>query len=114
MTMTKQEEIEILKATAKKLGPDSYVGPWLAEQLPAMIGSIMDDLSPDACGVMTIADARRKASEIIHEAHDKRRKIEAESEAKEKQAMERVDFLHRRIRNMERAIQDCKQIMVAI
>lgn len=112
--MTKQEEIELLKATAKKLGPDSYMGPWFADQLAAMIGSIMDDLSPDAGGVVSITDARRKAKQIIQDAQEARRKIEAEAEAKEQKAAERVDFLYRRVRNIERAIEDCKKAIVAI
>jgi hypothetical protein len=57
--MTKQNEIEILRACAEKLGPDSYCGPWLANQIPAIESDIRADLFP----MRSYGDARQMQAE---------------------------------------------------
>lgn len=59
--MTKQQELDILKSTIQQLGPDSYIGPWLAEQLPGIERDIRSDIQP----LVTWADCReRSAAEL--------------------------------------------------
>lgn len=59
--MTKQQELDILKSTIQQLGPDSYIGPWLAEQLPGIERDIRSDIRP----LVTWADCReRSAAEL--------------------------------------------------
>ena len=44
--MTKSEELAILRDAAERLGPDSYCGPWLAEQLELVERDMLADLAP--------------------------------------------------------------------
>jgi cell division septum initiation protein DivIVA len=46
--MTKQNEIDILRAAANQLGADSYCGPWLSQQIPAIEKEIRSDYNPTA------------------------------------------------------------------
>jgi hypothetical protein len=44
--MTKQQEIDILNDTIKKLGPDSYLGPWFQQIKYELESSIRSDIFP--------------------------------------------------------------------
>ena len=44
--MTKQEELAILADTIARLGPDSYLGSWLAGSLPTLADWIRSDIFP--------------------------------------------------------------------
>lgn len=44
--ITKAEEIEILRRAAAGLGPDSYCGPWLMDQLPCIERDLRSDFPP--------------------------------------------------------------------
>ncbi len=44
--MTKQQEIDTLKAVSATLGPDSYIGPWLDSVLPIVELEIIADMPP--------------------------------------------------------------------
>jgi hypothetical protein len=61
-TMDKQTEIHLLRTCAETLGPDSYCGPWLMDQIPQIESDIRSDLFP----TMTYAETR--AEEIGAEA----------------------------------------------
>ena len=43
---TKSEEMAILAAAVRELGPDSYCGPWLSAALPAINMDMLGDLEP--------------------------------------------------------------------
>lgn len=59
--MTKQQELDVIRQAVATLGPDSYLGPWLAEQLPGMEHDIRSDIQP----LITWNDCReRKDSEL--------------------------------------------------
>lgn len=64
--MTKTEEIAIIREFARRLGPDSYFGPILAEQL----GEIEQDISSDIYPVATVARAKADCAEIRREADE--------------------------------------------
>jgi hypothetical protein len=57
---TKNEEIEILTATIKKLGNDSYIGPWLQSVLATVESDIRNDFMPQ----QTIEQTRARCLEI--------------------------------------------------
>lgn len=65
--MTKSEEIAIIREFARKLGPDSYFGPILAEQ----IWEIEQDITNDIFPVATVARAKADCAEIEREADEK-------------------------------------------
>jgi chorismate mutase len=62
--MTKQEELNTLRATAHTLGADSYLGPWLDSVADELEALILADLQPR----LTLADAIAKAREVTDEA----------------------------------------------
>jgi hypothetical protein len=66
--MTKQAEIEALEAFVLKLGADSYCGPWLLGELPAIRAAILDDFGPAAGGARNLFEARRQAAAIVEDA----------------------------------------------
>jgi hypothetical protein len=48
--MTKAEEIKALAAFARKLGPDTYLGPALSKLVPWMELEVRSDIEPDIVG----------------------------------------------------------------
>ena len=44
--MTKQDELDILRDTIARLGPNSYLGPWLQDQLPWIESDMRSDIPP--------------------------------------------------------------------
>lgn len=65
--MTKAQEIEKLKRFIKEIGPDTYIGPWLAE----VVEEVRRDISSDMMPTPTLAASRTTASRIITEAQAK-------------------------------------------
>jgi hypothetical protein len=49
--MTKAEEIKALAAFAKKLGPDTYLGPALSKLVPWVELEVRSDVEPDLVGL---------------------------------------------------------------
>lgn len=94
--MTKQNEIDILSAAIKQLGPDSYLGPWLAQIKAGIVDLVKNNIFPDitlndaikSCDSIRlhaiadaegiIADARAKADKI-EKAADRHRETVAEA-----------------------------------
>lgn len=101
--MTKPDEIEILRDAARRLGPDSYCGPWLAEQIQFIEADIRSDFPPSPtlkyaesvveaarakCGE-AMASAEREAARRVDAACTQAERIRAELRA-EVQRAERV------------------------
>ena len=70
--MTKDTEINILREFAARLGPDSYFGPVLIDQLDAIIREIRADMPP---ALPTAAAARSFAAEVMERAEDHARNV---------------------------------------
>lgn len=64
--MTKSEEIAIIREFARRLGPDSYFGPILAEQ----VWEIEQDITNDIYPVATVTRAKADCAEIKREAEE--------------------------------------------
>lgn len=80
--MTKAEEIQILQAAAKKLGPSSYCGPWLESVIGEVENEIRCDFMPSPSIIQTardcetmMEDGRRKAAYIVDAAAKEAEKI---------------------------------------
>lgn len=58
--MTKQQEVDILSAAIKQLGPDSYLGPWLSQIKAGIVDLVKNDIFPD----ITLNDAIRSSDSI--------------------------------------------------
>lgn len=91
--MTKQQEIDILSAAIKQLGPDSYLGPWLSQIKVGIVDLVKNDIFPD----ITLNDAIRSRLDIIAAAQLKADKIE-------KAADSHREFVVAAIRAADRAI----------
>lgn len=84
--LTKQNEIEILRATVAQLGPDSYCGPWLSQSIPSIESDIRADYSPLVdwnqtrrdCDAMR-EEAKAAVDEILARANKEAEKIVAEA-----------------------------------
>lgn len=83
--MTKNEELQILRDAARKLGPHSYCGPWLTAAIPVIERDIRSDLAPDP---LTVG---QHAAQIIREAEDVLRRAKAEADIIVKAAMAQKD-----------------------
>jgi cell division septum initiation protein DivIVA len=77
--MTKDQEIALLRQLAERLGPNSYFGPILASELPAIERDIRGDIPPPP----TMAQARAYAADTAARAEDEaaRRLTSAQAEA---------------------------------
>jgi hypothetical protein len=62
--MSKQEEIDIIDQAIKKLGADSYLGPWLASVRDSVRSDIINDMVPE----MTVKTTRAICDKMIAEA----------------------------------------------
>ncbi len=69
--MTKDTEINILREFAGRLGPDSYFGPVLADQLDAIIREIRADMTPP----LPLSVARAAAADVMERAEDHARSV---------------------------------------
>lgn len=78
--MTKSQEIEILHATITKLGPDSYLGPWLFSVAGEVERSIRSDFFPDCSIKDTIAKCNELVADATRTAKDKLDAAQKESD----------------------------------
>lgn len=60
-TRTKAEELAAVRALAEQLGPNSYLGPWLADALPWLEDQLRCDYFPQRARAMAEEAARVKA-----------------------------------------------------
>ena len=74
--MTKQQEIAVLDSMIAKLGPNSYLGPWLADNREAIVSDINNDLPVEP---MLPGAARRHASDILIGARMEATQIKADA-----------------------------------
>ena len=74
--MTKADELALLRETMKRLGPDSYCGPWLESELPAIEADMRNDFPVAA----SISSARAECDRILAAANAKAADIMAAAE----------------------------------
>ena len=95
--MTKRQEIEILEKAIAKLGPDSYLGPWLTQVKDEVESIIRSDFFPDITlnaavdnGNNLIARARAEATDIVAAAKLKAAQIENDADKHKRAAADAV------------------------
>ena len=98
--MTKNDELETLRKTAEKLGPNSYCGDWLLDQIPYIERDIRADMFPQLSWAdtrkleqNTLALAKEQAARILKDAQEQAERIK-------KDARENADMI-RNILKME-------------
>lgn len=102
--MTKDQEIQRIKAFAESLGPDSYTGPWLLSQIPGIEADIRSDVRPmnsyqeDRAFRQSLCDqARETATGIKTEATRERDRILADASRMVKAERDQLATLCRNI-----------------
>lgn len=103
--MTKNQEIEILIEAANKLGPDSYAGTWLAEQIPFIQLDIRSD-HPVGTAALSIHEAKEmviKSSETADKmiAETKKHCEKLIQEAKDQAWKHREAILYKAARHLK-------------
>lgn len=86
--MTKDLEVAALDAFIAKLGPHTYLGPWLADQRDAIVRDIVNDILPTPLlpstahrvAAQIVADAKEAATVITDLARDKADVLRRETE----------------------------------
>lgn len=102
--MNKAQEIEILTEAANKLGPNSYLGPWLLEIKPELESILRSDFLPQ----LSLREAEATASRIVEEAKNKANGIEMQARKEafaivDKANKEATDIRHRLLSELKRA-----------
>jgi hypothetical protein len=103
--MTKSQEIETLRECAEKLGPNSYCGDWLIDQLPFIESDMRSDFLPQMGWAdtrkmeqNTLALAKEQAARILKDAEEQATRIK-------KDAQDRADLIRRTLRReLEKAL----------
>jgi len=102
-TPTKAEELAAIRELAARLGPDSYLGPWLLDALHYLAAEIRADIRPTSPAEMYQQAAQwridaaaacramqQQAREVLDKAQANAGRIEAEAEIKAQQQADRV------------------------
>ena len=82
INMTKKDEIYLLTTCAETLGPDSYCGPWLKDQIPFIEHDMGRDILPTSSWSETrrlhdgvLNTAKQQAEYLLRSATEKSEKI---------------------------------------
>jgi hypothetical protein len=100
--ITKDQELKTLKETAAKLGPNSYLGPWLDSVAFELESAIRSDLVPEISLKDTreqcerlVMDANRQANSMLERAENQVAEKEKEAKALINRAREKVLETHK-------------------
>jgi len=95
--MTKQNEIDILLETAKKLGANSYCAGWLLDQIPQIESDMRSDMFPQTTWAesrriqeQNIRDSQTQSEQILKHAKEKADKLVADAEKQSTQIRNRL------------------------
>jgi tRNA C32,U32 (ribose-2'-O)-methylase TrmJ len=105
--ITKDQELKTLKETAAKLGPNSYLGPWLdsiAFELEAMMRA-------DSFPCINLTEAAEDVAKILAKAEQKADEIKV---AALQRAEERATLTEREIERARGLIRDAQNSLLAI
>ncbi len=98
MAVSKEQEIAILRETAQRLGPCSYMGPWLTESLPWLADAIACDVFP-----RSIESAHKTAEQIKQRGRDEAEVIVNDALIKAADIVRRAEADAQRIRERQHA-----------
>ena len=107
--MTKSEEIQVIREAILRLGSDSYLGPWLADQMPSIESALASDYPPEAYA-LSIHEARIHCEKIIGQANDEANAIEKRAKADAEKLRESACKFNESIRSdLKRSIESALQ-----
>ena len=90
--MTKSQEIQILRETVERLGPQSYCGPWLAEQIQFIEADIRSDLSPVPCWQKSRARLDQEWADMVSRCQRQEQAVSAKLDRATAEAKSRADY----------------------
>ena len=90
--MTKTDEITILRDTIQRLGPHSYCGPWLAEQLQFIEADMASDFSPIPCWRQSRARLDQEWVEMVSRCQLQEQAVSAKLDRATAEAKSRADY----------------------
>jgi len=93
--MNRDQEISEMVQLALRLGPNSYLGPWITSILPTLRQDMMSDIIPTVTIAETIEQAHQRAKGIVDAATTDAAKIGRAASLKMQEA--------------ERALEDAKR-----
>ena len=73
-TITKTDELAAVRQLAEHLGPESYLGPWLAGALPMLQDYLRSDIAPPEADRL-LGQSQRDAEAIRHRAAEQAKQI---------------------------------------
>jgi hypothetical protein len=107
--MTKSEEIQVIREAILRLGSDSYLGPWLADQLPSIESAIASDYPPETYA-LSIHEARIHCEKLIGQANEESAAIEKRAKADAEKTREAACKFNESIRSdLKRSIESALQ-----
>ena len=107
--MTKSQEIQIIREAILRLGSDSYLGPWLADQLPSIESALASDYPPETYA-LSIHEARIHCEKIIGQANEESAAIEKRAKADAEKLRESACKFNESIRSdLKRSIESALQ-----
>ncbi len=102
--ITKKEELEIITETIAKLGPNSYLGPWLLSVRHELESMMRADSFP----CISLAEAGEDALQIVKEGEQKAEQIiigaKQKAEKREAMAQSNVDCAITAIRKAQQVL----------
>ena len=84
--MTKDQELEILRDAIARLGTNSYLGPWLEDQLPWIESDMRSDIPP----MSSYSQCRAVRAEELEENQKRIAEMESQAQARIEQLENRV------------------------
>lgn len=112
--MTKSDELQVIREAISKLGPDSYLGPWLADQLPSIESALASDYPPEAYA-LSIREARIHCETLVNQAKKESEAILARAKADAEKQREAACKFNESIRaDLLRAIESARHQLTRI
>jgi hypothetical protein len=99
--MTKAHEVALLDQMIAAFGPNSYLGPWLAENRASIVADIASDNPVD---VILPSEAKRMAHDIIAEADARAKAIIDAAASAAGTVRHTIDEYERRLANESRVV----------
>lgn len=90
--MTKSQEIQILRETVERLGPHSYCGPWLADQIQLIEADIASDFSPLPCWRESRARLDQEWADMVSRCQRQEQAVSAKLDREKAEAKSRADY----------------------
>lgn len=106
--MTKSEELQVIREAISRLGSDSYLGPWLADQLPSIESALASDYPPEAYA-LSIREARIHCETLVNQAKEESAAILARAKADAEKERQKACQFNESIRaDLLRAIESAR------